>query len=270
MNTVIQSIRACACALGVVIFPALQSVGVTLPYIDSFDSPPYVNNTSVVGQNGWQNYGGGTPAMAVITNDFTTTTSPIHPAANGFGTSLFIGNAAGSYADVKQVFVGITNDDWKVTFDLYGTLPSSTFATPLVEFLDATSGTEVAAIEALQLAGAGTNAFRLNVNNARIVPNVAAQGHTWYAITFDFHLPSRTYDAQVTDGVVTGALYAVPFWTPQAMHVDFIRILPEDAGSFPNESGLIDNLSVVPEPSVLALALTALLGVASRRWFAKN
>lgn len=241
----------------------LLSLGVGLqaastPYFDSFSVPPYVSNTTIAGQNGWLNHGSGTPSLSVITNDFT---------GSGRGTSLFVGNASGSWGDVKQTFTGITNDHWKIQFDIYGNLPSATFAMPGVVFYDdqGVGGLkEVASVESLQLAGAGTNAFRFNSSGPLIVPGIAASGSTWYTWTLHFHMASRTFDGMVTDGVSTGTLNNVSFKDAAANGIDVMRIYPFYAGSYSNESGLIDNISVIPESSSMLLVLGGLLVVAQR------
>jgi hypothetical protein len=245
-------------ATAVLLSLGVGSKAASTPYFDTFSVPPYANNTTIVGQQGWQVHGAGTASLAVITNDFS---------GSGRGTSLFVGNASGSWGDVKQTFTGITNDHWKIQFDIYGNLPSSTFAMPGVVFYDDLGGgviKEVASVEALRAPGAGTNAFRFNGSNSLIVPGIATSGSTWYTWTLNFHMAARTFDAMVTDGVSTGTLNNVSFYVAGANEIDLMRIFPFIAGAYPNESGLIDNISVIPESSTVLLALGGLLAVARR------
>lgn len=252
MKKTLRSTLGCMAAAGC-LWGSVGLEAAALPYFDAFDVPPYVNNTTIVGQQGWQLLNG-TASAAVITNDFT---------GSGRGTSLFIGNGtggtpSGNYGNVKQTFGGITNDHWKVKLDFYGNLPSSTFAAPITEFYD-DGGSTVASLAPLT---AGVNKFRLNNNSSYDVPGIAVAGSTWYTAEFHFHMATLKYDFTITDGVSTGALNNVPFWLSTAGNIDFVRFIPGIPGSYANESGLIDNISVIPETSTALLAFGGLLAVA--------
>jgi hypothetical protein len=110
----------------------------------------------------------------------------------------------------------------------------------------------------LQAMGANTSSgsvFRLNNSSSLIVPDIAAQGGKWYTVTFDFAFNPKRYNVEITDGVSTGRLDNVPFWST-ANGVGWITFRPNSGSGFGNgfEGGLVDNLVVVPEPSAALLA----------------
>lgn len=241
-KAVFKSVGSCLVGMGLFIGAGISAHAVLVPYNDTFSAPPYVNNTTIIGQNGWQKFTGDDSSM-IITND---------PTGSGRGTVLYLTNASPSGYWAYQTFdQAFATNDLRIRFDIYGTKPDpDAIVFPDVIIRDAVGlNSEAAALEAR-----GNGVFRLNGNNSLVVPGITAQGGKWYTVTFNFSFNPKLYNFEITDGVSTGALYNVPFWST-ANGVGWITFRPQNFGDT-FEGGLVDNVIVaVPEPSAVMFTL---------------
>jgi hypothetical protein len=229
--------------------PAAWSV--TLPYDDTFSVPPYVNNTTIVGQQGWINNGGQANG-AVITNEWTQTNA-IHATSNAFGTALFIDNSQTGKV-YQAIAAPFCTNGMRVKFNIYGTLASNPYAM-LSVYMEDDSGRDAVDLQCFSAFAASPRTSRFVLNNnlgVNIVTNITCSDKRWYAVTIDVSWTGKTYSVQITDGVTTGIYSDVPFWYDALSlpvgKLSRLRFVPPSSGAFPNNSAYIDNLSIMRWP----------------------